>query len=250
MEDAQYKKNLQEKGVGHRGRLREKYLTSGIQGFSDAEVIELLLSFGTPRSDCKEQARNLLSEFGDFAKVLEATPLALQKVKGVGTKNSFAISFIHAVAARYLKVRLVGKRYLHSSQEVIEYLTYQLRGLKKEVLTMVFLDSSHAIITSEVVAEGTLNVNTIYPRELIGKALQYHAAALIIAHNHPSGELTPSIQDIKLTRLLYLLCSTMQIQLLDHIIIGDGAYSFADHGLIDDAKKKCHTTMQSLQDCA
>lgn len=248
MEDGQDKKDWQEKGVGHRGRLREKYLELGIQAFSDAEVLELLLSFGTPRSDCKEQARSLLREFGNFAKVLETAPAALQKVKGVGAKNSFAISFIHDVAARYLKVRLVGKRYLHSSEEVIEYLTYQLRGLKKEVLTMVFLDSSHAIITSEVVAEGTLNVNTIYPRELLGKALQYHAAALIIAHNHPSGELTPSTQDIKLTRLLYLLCSSMQIQLLDHIIIGHGAYSFADHGLMEEAKNKCSKTMQSLQE--
>ena len=248
MEDIQKKDDWLKKRHGHRERLRAKYLETGLQGFSDAEVIELLLSFGTPRSDCKEQARSLLKEFGGFARVLEAEPAALQKIKGVGPKNGFAISFIHAVAAKYLKVRLEGKRYLHSSTEVIEYLTYQLRSLKKEVLTVVFLDSSHAIITSEIVAEGTLNVNTIYPRELIARALHYHAAALIIAHNHPSGELKPSVQDIQLTRLLYLLCSAMQIQLLDHIIIGDGAYSFADHGLMDEARTSSNEAMKKCKE--
>lgn len=240
------KEQWQKKGAGHRGRLRDRFLAKGLAGFSDAEVLELLLSFGTPRTDCKEPANQLLHKFGSFAKVLEAPLPALQEVKGVGPKNSFALHFVHGVASHYLKERLHGKRYLHSSKEVAEYLVHSMRGLKKEVFTIIYLDSSHAIIDSEIVAEGTVNVNTVYPREIIAKALSFHAAAIIVSHNHPSGSLQPSGQDIKLTRSLWLVCHYMQVQLLDHLIIGDGSYSFADHGLMQSIKKECHTVMESI----
>jgi len=236
----------QKKGEGHRARLRDRFLAKGLDGFSDTEILELLLSFGTPRSDCKEPARMLLAKYGSFAKVLEAPIASLREVKGVGPKNGFALHFVHAVASHYLKERLHGKRYLHSSKEVADFLVHSMRGLKKEVLTVIFLDSSHAIIDSEIVAEGTLNVNTVYPREIIKRALEFHAAALIIAHNHPSGSLQPSTQDIKLTKTLALLCRYMQIQLLDHLIIGDGAYSFADNGLMNSVKEDCQTAMESF----
>ncbi|MDK9705423.1 MAG: DNA repair protein RadC [Desulforhopalus sp.] len=236
----------QKKGDGHRARLRDRFLENGLHGFSDTEVLELLLSFGTPRTDCKEPARGLLKKFGTFSKVLEAPLVSLQDVLGVGPKNSFALHFVHAVASYYLKERIRGKRYLHSSEEVIDYLTHSLRGLKKEVLSVIFLDSSHAIIDSAVVAEGTLNVNTVYPREIMKMALDFHAAALIIAHNHPSGSLHPSTQDMKLTKSLYMLCSLMQIQLLDHLVIGDGSYSFADNGLITSIRQDCTALVNSL----
>ena len=236
----------QEKGAGHRGRLRDRFLKNGLEGFSETEVVELLLSFGTPRSDCKNPARELLIKFGTFSKIIEAPIAALQEVPGVGPKNCFALHFIHAVAKYYLKQRLTGKRYLHSSQEVRDYLSYTLRGMKKEVLTVIFLDSSHAIIDSTIVAEGTLNINTVYPREIIKQALEYHAAALIIAHNHPSGSLQPSLQDMKLTKNLLLLCSSMQMQLLDHLIIGDGCYSFADNGHLEEIRKFCTNLLQAL----
>ncbi len=241
------KEQWQKKGAGHRGRLRDRFVSKGLAGFSDAEVLELLLSFGTPRTDCKEPARQLLEKFGSFSKVLEAPLIALQETKGVGPKNSFALHFVHRVAHYYLKERLQGKRYLHSSREVIEYLVYSMRGLKKEVFTVIYLDSSHGIIDSEVVAEGTLNVNTVYPREIIARALQFHAAALIIVHNHPSGSLDPSPQDIKLTKTLWLVCHHMQIQLLDHFIIGDGSYSFADNGLMQSIRQDCLTALKSIE---
>lgn len=236
----------QTKGAGHRGRLRDRFLAKGLDGFTDVEILEMLLSFGTPRHDCKEQARNLLKKFGSFSKTLEAPIASLGSVKGIGPKNSFALHFVHAVASHYLKERLQGRHYLHSSREVADYLVHSLRGLKKEVLTVIFLDSSHAIIDSEVVAEGTLNVNTIYPREIIARALHYHAAALVLAHNHPSGSLQPSPQDITLTKTLFLLCSCMQIQLLDHLVVGDGSFSFADHGLMDSIRRDCSGAMASL----
>lgn len=237
----------QKKGTGHRGRLRDRFVENGIDGFTDAEVLELLLSFGTPRADCKEPARALLSEFKDFPSVLEAHPSALQKISGIGPKNGFAIAFIHAVAAKYLEQRIVGKSYIKSSEQVIEYLRYKMTGLKREVLCVVFLDSSHAIISSEIVAVGSLNTNAVYPRELVVKALEYHAAAIILSHNHPSGELLPSKQDILLTKTLFHLFKTLQITLLDHIIIGNGAYSFADHGLMAEAKRASDHILQSLK---
>lgn len=240
------KLDWQKKGTGHRGRLRDRFLESGIAGLSDVEILELLLSFGTPRSDCKEAARELLKQYGAFSKVLDAPDRSLLKIKGIGPKNSFALQFIQAVASHYLRDRIRGKRYLHSSKEVADYLIHSMRGLKIEVLTVLFLDSSHSIIDSEIVAEGTLNVNTIYPREIIKKAIDYHAGALILAHNHPSGSLSPSKQDITLTKTLFLLCNCMQIQLLDHLIIGDGTYSFADDGLMGSIRDKCNKTLSLL----
>jgi DNA repair protein RadC len=240
------KEHWQKKGEGHRARLRDRFQEKGLEGFSATEVLELLLSFGTPRTDCKEPARSLLKKFGTFSKVIEAPLASLQEVHGIGPKNSFALHFVQAVASYYLKERLTQKCYLHSSQEVVDYLVHSLRGLKKEVLSVIYLDASHAIIDSAIVAEGTLNVNTVYPREIIKKALDFHAAALIIAHNHPSGSLEPSPQDVKLTKSLFLLCSAMQLQLLDHLIIGDGSYSFADSGLISSIREECSSILNTL----
>jgi DNA repair protein RadC len=240
------KEQWQKKGAGHRQRLRNRFLERGLEGFTDAEVLELLLSFGTPRSDCKDPARSALQHFGSLAAVLEASLPALQEIKGIGPKNGFAVHFIQAMARRFLKERLRGKRYLHSSNEVRDYLLHSMRGLKKEVLTVIYLDSSHAILNTETVAEGTINVNTVYPRELVKKALQENASALIIAHNHPSGSLDPSPQDLQLTRTLSLLGRLMQIQLLDHIIIGDGSFSFADNGLMNEISQQCRETMEGL----
>ena len=231
----------QRRGEGHRQRLRDKFLAQGIEAFTDAEIIELLLTFGTPRSDCKEAARALLTQFGSLPAVLDAAPVQLQQVKGVGPKNTFALHFIQGVARRYLHQRVVGKEYVRSSREVADYLIHSMRGLQHEVLTVVFLDAAHAVLDATVVAEGTVTVNTIYPRELVKAALARNASALVIAHNHPSGSLTPSRQDNELTRSLYLVCSFMHLDLLDHLIIGAGdqVYSFADQGLMATIREDC-----------
>ncbi len=241
------KTDWQNKGKGHRGRLRDRFISKGLVGFTDAEILEILLTFGTPRSDCKEAAKALLKEFGSFSAVLDAPTSALEKVKGVGVKNSFAIRFIHATASHYLQDRLRGKEYIHSSAEVIRYLSHSMRGLKREVFKVVFLDSSHAVIDVETLSKGTVNINTVYPREVISRALALHAAAIVLAHNHPSGSLQPSAQDKTLTKMLYFLCTNLQIELLDHIIIGDGSFSFADHGLMAAIRTACATTHQRLK---
>ena len=240
------KAEWQEKGKGHRQRLRDKFLAHGIEAFTDAEVLELLLTMGTPRKDCKDEARALLSTFGTLAGVLEVAPARLQQVKGVGPNNSFAIHFIQGVARRYLKQRLAAKEYVRSSSDVADYLIHAMRDQKREQLMVLYLDSSHAIIDSGVVAEGTLASNTVYPRELIKLALAHHAAALVIAHNHPSGSRQPSNEDRRLTRNLYLALSLVNIRLLDHLIVAgsDPPYSFADHGVMAQIIEECAGLMR------
>lgn len=240
------KTDWQDKGEGHRQRLRDKFLEQGIESFTDSEIIELLLTFGTPRSDCKEAARAALARFKTLPAVLDAAPAELQQIKGVGPKNIFALQFIQGVARRYLRQRIVGKQYVHSSREVADYLIHAMRGLQHEVFTVVFLDAAHAIIDSAVVAEGTVTFNTVYPRELVKAALARNAAALVIAHNHPSGSLAPSRQDEDLTRSLHLVCSFMHINLLDHLIIGSGdqVYSFADQGLMAKIRDDCRRILE------
>jgi DNA repair protein RadC len=243
------KNDWQNRGAGHRQRLRDKFLRYGIDAFSDAEVIELLLTFGTPRSDCKEAARAALREFGSLPAVLDAPAGRLEKIRGVGPKNVFALHFIQGVARRYLQQRLVGKKYISSSRDVTEYLVHLMRDLEREVFTVLYLDAAHAVIDTEVQSEGTVNVNTVYPREIVLAALRRNACALVIAHNHPSGRLEPSPQDLHLTRTLHVVCSFMQINLLDHLIIGDGntPYSFADHGLMEQIRDDCQTVIQALR---
>ncbi len=234
-------KNQQKKGEGHRERLRDKFLKRGIGALNDDEVLELLLTLGTPRRDCKEAARALLKRFGSLAQVLDASPDALQEVRGVGPHNSFAIGFIQSVARRYLDQRLLQRDYLRSSRDVAAFLNHQMRHLQKEVFMVLFLDSSLAILGAETLFEGTLATNVVYPRELVKMAMERHAAAIVIAHNHPSGNQTPSAADRQLTSKLFLSCQLMDIRLLDHLIIGheDKPYSFADHGLMAEIKEQC-----------
>ena len=235
----------EKKGRGHRQRLRNKFLKRGIDSLNDDEVLELLLTLGTPRKDCKNAARTLLEEFKSLSGVLDAIPDELVQVKGIGQLNSFAIHFIQSVARRYLVQRLENKDYLRSSKEVAEYLNHSMRNLPREIFKVILLDAGFAIITTKTLFKGTLSANTIYPREFIKLILDYNAAAVVIAHNHPSGRVEPSEADCKLTRNLFLACFVMNIQLLDHLIIGSSAmpYSFADHGLMDEIKNDCRTLL-------
>lgn len=241
------KKAWQNKGVGHRQRLKDKFHRQGIESFTDAEIVELLLVLGTPRKDCKEQARALLACFGSLPGVLEAPAEELQKVKGVGSNNSFAVHFLHGVARRYLQQRLKEKQYLHSSREVSDYLVHSMRDLQQEVFAVIFLDAAHAIIESQVVSWGTITASTVYPREVVKLALQHNAAALVVAHNHPSGNPEPSDQDRQLTQTLYLACALMNIRLLDHIIVGRASetFSFADHGIMKTITETCSRLLNS-----
>jgi DNA repair protein RadC len=219
---------------GHRKRLRERFLKSGISGFLDYEVVELLLSLGTPRRDCKQAAKEAIKKFQTLRGVLEASPEELQQIKGIGAHSAFGIKLIQEVASEFLKAKMLEKPFYHSSREVFDYLYFAMRGLKKEVFKVLYLTSQNQIIDTVDLSEGTVNSSSVSPREVIEGALRYNAAALIFAHNHPSGATDPSTADMSITRELVYAGRIMHIKILDHIIIGDNRfYSFAGEGLIE-----------------
>jgi len=220
---------------GHRKRLRERFLKSGITGFLDYEVVELLLSLGTPRRDCKQAAKEAVKKFKTLRGVLEASPEDLQQIEGIGAHSAFGIKLIQEVAREFLKAKMLEKPFYRSSQEVFDYLYHAMRGLKKEVFKVLYLTSQNQIIDTVDLSEGTVNSSSVSPREVIEGAIRNNAAALVFAHNHPSGATDPSAADKSLTRELVYAGRIMRIKVLDHIIIGDNRfYSFAGEGLIEE----------------
>ncbi len=219
---------------GHRERLRDKFLTHGVEKLTDEEVVELLLTFGTPRKDCKDAARALLAAFGTIREVLEAPPALLTQVPGVGPSNIAALKLIHATAGRYLELRLKGRDYLNSSIQVMEYLRHHLESRDEEVLKIFYLNHDNVILSVEDLSRGSVTEATVYNRQVIERAIQLKSTALILVHNHPSGNPAPSEGDRKLTFGLMHATVQTEIQILDHLIIGrDGQYySFKDAGLI------------------
>jgi DNA repair protein RadC len=220
---------------GHRRRLREKFLKAGINAFLDYEIVELLLTLGTPRKDCKDQAKQALKEFKTLRGVLEADNLDLQRIKGIGSHNVFGIRLVQEVSRRFLKDRMMSRPYCRSSREVFDYLYHSLRDLKKEKFKVLFLDAKNQIIEERTLFEGTVDSSAVYPREIMKEALRYDASALIFVHNHPSGDPEPSLCDREITRELVFAARVMELKVLDHIIIGNNCFfSFADHGMIED----------------
>jgi len=221
------------KGEGHRNRLRERFLESGLEGFQDYEVIELLLTLAQPRRDCKDTAKAAMKRFQTLQGVFEASPKALCEVKGIGPKNMLGIRLIKAAADRYLEKKLVNKMAVNNSKELFDYLYFNMKDKTRECFKVVFLDAQNKVIATKTLFEGTLTSSSVYPREVVNAALEHHAAALIFAHNHPSGDPKPSPEDIAVTRQLIFACKVMGITVHEHIVIGDNKYfSFADQGYI------------------
>ena len=220
---------------GHRKRLREKFLKSGLSGFHDYEIVELLLSLGTPRKDCKPAAKEAIKRFQTLRGVLEASAEELQQIEGIGAHSAFGIKLVQEVAREFLRAKILEKPFYRSSQEVFDYLYHAMRGLKKEVFKVIYLTSQNQIIDTVDLSEGTVNSSSVSPREVIEGAVKSNAAALIFVHNHPSGAIEPSANDKSLTRELVYAGRIMRIRVLDHIIIGDNKYfSFAGEGLIEE----------------
>jgi len=221
------------KGGGHRQRLRDRFLSSDLEGFHDYEVIELLLTLATPRKDCKDAAKAALKKFKTLQGVLEASPRELGDVEGIGPKNLFGIKLIKAVADRYLAKLLLNKDPIQNSKELFDYLYHSIRDKDRECFVAIYMDAKNKVISTKTLFQGTLTASSVYPREVVRSALDHQAAALIFAHNHPSGEPNPSSEDISLTRQLVFACRVMGITVHEHLVIGDNRYfSFADQGYI------------------
>lgn len=226
-------KDLQTRGKGHRERLRKKFLEGGLERFSDDEVIEFLLTLGTPRSDLKIPAREALRQFGTLSGVLSAPIEKLTQIKGIGPRNVLYLKLVHQVAGRYLKDRAASKTFFGSSRAVFDYLFHSMRDLKREVFKVLFLNRKNELILDKDLFYGSLTGSAVYPREIMGMALEHKAAGLVFVHNHPSGDPNPSAEDQRLTRDLIFAARMLMIQILDHIIIGNNTYySFADQGII------------------
>lgn len=227
------KEDWQAKGKGHRQRLRNKFLEGGLERFSDQDVVEFLLTLGTPRGDLKSQARESLKQFGSLSGVLSAPIEKLTEVKGIGPKNALYLKLVHQVANRYLKDRMAKRTFLGSSSAVFDYLFHSMRDLKREIFKVLFLNRKNELILDQDLFFGTLTGSAVYPREIMASALEYKAAGLVFVHNHPSGDPAPSAEDQRLTKDLIWAAKLLTIQVLDHIIIGHNTYfSFADQGLI------------------
>ncbi len=221
-------------GQGHRGRLRERFLAHGLAKFTDAEVLELLLTLATPRRDCKQQARALLDSLGSLWTVLEAEPQILGRVEGLGPKNILGLKLVPAVARRYLEDRLQGQGPLPDASAALDYLTLTMGSLEREVFRLLLLDGSRRVKASEDLFWGTIDQAAVYPREVISRALAVGASAVICAHNHPGGDPQPSPDDRAITRRLYYALRLAGLELLDHVIVGQQSFhSFSREGYLD-----------------
>ena len=218
---------------GHYSRLRQRFLSAGIDGFLDYEVVELLLKLADNRRDQKITAKLLLNTFKSLRGVLEANPEHLKRIKGIGDSNIFGLKLVQSVARRYLKEQIIGEEFIQSSENVLDYLRHNLRDRGREVFLVVLLNGRNQVLDIVELFEGTLTTSAVYPREVIKLILEKDAAAVIFVHNHPSGNPNPSKDDQTLTRKLKAACATIDVQLHDHLIIaGNDFTSMADKGMI------------------
>lgn len=217
---------------GHRQRIREKFLQSGLDGFLDYEIVELLLTLGTPRKDCKQIAKAAIKEFKNLKGVLEANKTELTTVKGIGPSNVLGIILFQAISERYSKEKITPQILLNSSKLVSEYLKTKIGSKKEEHFMILYFDTRNKLISEEI-SIGTLNASLVHPREVFKKAILNNTAQIIIAHNHPSGDFNPSEADISTTKRLVETGKLVGISVIDHLITtSDNYFSFKENGII------------------
>jgi len=219
----------------HRERLRQRFENGGLNSLADHEIVELLLTFGYPRKDCKPQAHEAIRKFKNLKGVLEAPKEELLKIKGMGERSTIALRMIREVSERLIRDSTINTGGSYSSpDDVYDFLRVNIASRPKEVFKVLYLDNSNRLIEEKTLFEGTVNRSAVYPREIMRDALKQHASSLIFAHNHPSGSLEPSPEDKNLTRTLVFAAIFMQLRVLDHLIITqNGYFSFAEHGLME-----------------
>ena len=219
--------------LGHRKRLKEKFLKSP-SAIADYEMLEMILFPSSPRKDVKPLAKTLLQRFGGIDKVFSANITELKKIQGM---NETAISSIKAVTEavnRLLYAEAKEKPVLNSWIKLIDYLRAQMGGMQEEQFRVLFLNSKNMLIANEVQSHGTINHTMAYPREIVRRALELGAASVILVHNHPSGDVTPSRADIELTHQIIAAAKPLSLNVHDHVIIANtGHFSFKTKGIIE-----------------
>jgi DNA repair protein RadC len=217
---------------GHRGRLRDRLLTAGPEALADHEMLEIVL-FALPRRDTKPLARALLSRFGSFARAIAAPVQDLRSVEGLGEAGVAALKSVHAAALRLLRAEVIEKPVLSNWDRLMAYLNAEMSRERVEQFHVLFLDNRNRLLADEAQQRGTVDHTPVYPREVAKRALELHATALILVHNHPSGDPTPSRDDIAMTEQVRAAAAALSIVLHDHIVVGNGRWlSFRREGLL------------------
>ncbi|MBD2841541.1 DNA repair protein RadC [Erythrobacter sp. KMU-140] len=220
-------------GIGHRARLRERLLKGGAEALADYEVLEYLLFAGMRQGDTKPVAKALLKQFGSLAGVLNADPKALQRVKGVGETSAAALKSVALAARRMARSEVVQKPVLSSWQALLDYLAIDMAHLTVERVRVLYLDAKNRLIDDHHVGDGSIDEAAIHPREVIRRAMDVGASALILVHNHPSGSPEPSRADIQITQKIAEAGRLLGVTVHDHVIIGrEGHVSLRSKGLI------------------
>ncbi|MER2604775.1 MAG: DNA repair protein RadC, partial [Siculibacillus sp.] len=211
--------------LGHRDRLRERFAQSGGEGLPDYELLELLLFRLIPRADTKPVAKALLARFGTLGEVLGAPPALLQEVKGVGAAVALDLKVIAASARRMVKSEIREREILSSWSQVLDYCRAAMAFEEREQFRILFLDKRNALIADEVQQTGTVDHTPVYPREVIRRALELSSTAIVLVHNHPSGDPTPSRADIDMTKTIIDAGKGLGIVVHDHLIIGKKGFA-------------------------
>ena len=214
-------------------RPREKLLSQGAMTLSDAELLAIFLRTGVPGCSAVDLSRELLNQFGSLTALLSADQKNFCQGRGLGEAKYVQLQAAIELSRRYLSERLQRETVFNSPQQVRDYLIARLAHLQREIFTVLFLDNQHRLIVCEDLFFGTIDGASVYPREVVKKCLQHNAAAVILAHNHPSGVAEPSLPDQQITQRLQSALSLMDIRVLDHLIVAGGqTVSFAERGLL------------------
>lgn len=204
---------------GHRSRLRTRLQKAGREAFADHELLELLLTYAIPRKDTKKLAKRLIQEFGSFAAVLDQPKERLTEVEGIGPKTAVFLSAVRSGLTRYLEQKVEKARTISQPEDVSEFLRIHLGANQRECLMVLCLNDANRLVHHDIVIEGTINRAPFYPREIIKTALLHNATGLIMVHNHPSGDPTPSGNDHRITEAMEELVKEFNITFHDHLIV-------------------------------
>jgi len=221
--------------VGHRQRLRARFMAAGIQGLANYEVVELLLTLVIPRSDVKRPAKELIDRFGNLRGILDAPFEKVAEVPGIGSVSPVALRIVREMATLYLQQVAEERDSLAEPEALHSFWRSRIGAMKQEVFQVGYLDTAYQLLSDgvETLEEGTIDRATVYPRRVAEAALRRNAFAVVLAHNHPNGNVQPSEHDKLLTRALVLALQTIQIKVVDHLIVSpDSVFSFRKEGLL------------------
>ncbi len=219
--------------AGHRQRLRNRFLQGGPDALPDYELLELLLFQAQPRRDTKPLAKELLKRFGSFADVISAAPAELSEISGAGDGVITALKTVQVAALRMARDEIMNKPVISNWQRLMDYCRMSMGRNKVESFRILFLNHRNELIADEEQQHGTVDHTPVYPREVVKRALELHATAMIMVHNHPSGDPSPSKADIAMTKEVRDAAEKLGIELHDHVIVSkSGSTSFKDLGVI------------------